>query len=155
MSNQWGGPDSADKRDWLAGVISQLFEERPATDEQDVEDVLLQVMADEFDLQLEDESEIATAAEIVRLRKRCLAGDFSEVEALRRRWQEKPTFGAPGSKIVIEEREEEVDDDEDGGVSLEDGDVEMSEAPATAPTPRPKPEPEIDDDGFMTVRRKR
>lgn len=56
VSCQWGGPDSADKRDWLCGAIADMFVERPETDAEDVEDVLVQVMADEFDVNLEDDS---------------------------------------------------------------------------------------------------
>lgn len=56
VSCQWGGPDSADKRDWLCGAVADLFVERPDTDAEDVEEVLLQVMVDEFDVNLEDDS---------------------------------------------------------------------------------------------------
>ena len=26
VANQWGGPDSADKRDWMCGAVAELFE---------------------------------------------------------------------------------------------------------------------------------
>jgi hypothetical protein len=53
---QWGGPDSDDKRDWLCGAIADMFTEREETDEYDIESVLVQVMGDEFQVNLEDDS---------------------------------------------------------------------------------------------------
>jgi pre-rRNA-processing protein TSR2 len=58
VQNQWGGPDSGDKRDWLAAVVVDMFSFPPgkSVDVDDVEEVLLQVMEDEFDVVLEDGS---------------------------------------------------------------------------------------------------
>jgi pre-rRNA-processing protein TSR2 len=56
VSCNWGGPDSADKRDWLCGVIADLWTEDEEADEETVEQRLLQVMEDEFDVNLEDDS---------------------------------------------------------------------------------------------------
>jgi pre-rRNA-processing protein TSR2 len=52
----WGGPDSADKRDWLCGAIADMWITDPETDDYDVETTLLQVMEDEFSVNLEDDS---------------------------------------------------------------------------------------------------
>lgn len=59
------GPESSNIRDWLGGVIVDMFsfpveggtgtgEKIP--DRDDLEDVLLQVLEDEFELRLEDDS---------------------------------------------------------------------------------------------------
>lgn len=53
---QWGGPDSGDKRDWLCGTIADLWNETPDADEYEVESTLVQVMEDEFEVALEDDS---------------------------------------------------------------------------------------------------
>ena len=68
--------------------MSDLFASAPNTDEFDLEDMLLQVMGDEYQCQLEDGSEMALAKEIVRLRGECSQGRFEEVDALYRRWEE-------------------------------------------------------------------
>src|SRR5436189_6394926 len=49
VQSSWGGPASADKRDWRCGAIPELFISRPETAAQDVEDVLTQVRNDESD----------------------------------------------------------------------------------------------------------
>jgi pre-rRNA-processing protein TSR2 len=56
VSCSWGGPDSEDKRDWLCGVIADLWTEDPEADDETVEERLIQVMEDEFDVNLEDDS---------------------------------------------------------------------------------------------------
>lgn len=56
VRGEWGGSDSADKRDWLCGAVADMFSQRPETDECDLEETLLHVMEDEFAVNLEDES---------------------------------------------------------------------------------------------------
>nr|VWP00573.1 60 kDa chaperonin (GroEL protein) (Protein Cpn60) [Ganoderma boninense] len=64
----WGGPESTEKRTWLASVLVDDFEEQnPKPDLDYVEDRLLQIMADEFDANLEDGSAEAVAKDVVRL----------------------------------------------------------------------------------------
>lgn len=85
VQNQWGGPDSEDKRDWLAGAISEVFQNQPETDALDLEVVLLQALEDEFGVRLEDETEVAVAREIMNIRKETVEGNFSTVDALQAR----------------------------------------------------------------------
>ena len=64
VQNEWGGPDSADKRDWLGGVVVDMFS-FPATkhvEVDDVDEVLLQILEDEFELKLEDDSAYQVSA---------------------------------------------------------------------------------------------
>ncbi|KAI9743036.1 MAG: hypothetical protein M1818_003331 [Claussenomyces sp. TS43310] len=152
VQNHWGGPDSADKRDWFSGAVVSLFDERPDTDLEDVETVLLQVMQDEFEVAVDDESAFEVAEQIVRLRRDCGRGNFGEVEALQSRWNRKAGHaGDVFQKVERDEAEDDTDydsddldvtDDED-----EDKDIEMSDAPA----PKEKPAPQIDEDGFTKV----
>lgn len=149
VSNNWGGPDSAGKRDWFAGAVSDLFEERPDTDVLDVESVLLQVMQDEFDVNVEDESEIPVAAEIMKLRKEIFEeGNLAGVEDVKRRFEAR---GGRTERVnVVDNRKDEAGDDVDSSSDEEDEDVEMGEASAPQLV-RARPEPEIDEDGFQTV----
>ena len=154
MQNNWGGPDSADKRDWFAGAVVELFPDvstlTPAqlaskissqqtqpqaqaqqgqgqqgqgqgqsqngagtaveeADQEDVEAVLQQVMLDEFEVNVDDDSAFEVAEQVVRLRGECLRGRFDEVDALRRRWE-----GRKGGKVVFKE----VVEEEGGGDGL-------------------------------------
>jgi pre-rRNA-processing protein TSR2 len=162
VDNQWGGPDSADKRDWFAGAIVTDFTERPETDALDVEDRLLQVMNDEFDVNVEDDSAQKVAEQIMRIKKACGEGDFKEVEELRERWQKggKGKGGPVGTEVMFQRVERNDDEDEtdwdsdDIPEEDEDEDDEMTDAPAPAQR-REKTPPQVDEDGFTTVRRTR
>ena len=155
IQNSWGGPLSADKRDWLAGAISSLFTENPSTDVEDLEEVLLQVMNDEFEVVLDDGSPFEVAAKIVGLRKDCLTGDFAAVDREWEKWSERQK--KPGSNQVQFQRgtdEEGVegeweDDDED---DEDDEDEDMEDAPPLVERkPKEKVIPEIDEEGFTKV----
>jgi pre-rRNA-processing protein TSR2 len=59
VQSEWAGPESANIRDWLGGVIVDLFHFPPgnkSVEPDDVEEILLQVVEDEFELRLEDDS---------------------------------------------------------------------------------------------------
>jgi pre-rRNA-processing protein TSR2 len=56
VNSNWGGPDSSDKRDWLCGHIADLWDSIPDADEFEIESTLVQVMEDEFEVALEDDS---------------------------------------------------------------------------------------------------
>lgn len=169
MQNNWGGDDSADKRDWLAGQVVEQFpaltsnttasttktaenkDDDQEPDAEYIEELLLQVMLDEFEVNIDDESAFDVATEIVRLRGQCAKGNFEDVDRLLARWQARK-----GTKVVFtqgKDQDEDTDwDDTDG----DDDDEEMDEAPPlVAAAPKEKPAPEVDEDGFTKVTRKR
>jgi pre-rRNA-processing protein TSR2 len=152
VQNQWGGPDSSDKRDWLAGQISELFAAEPQTDAEDVEVMLLQVLEDEFGVRLEDETEVVVAREIIQIRKEIGEGNTATVDALHKKWEErKGKEVATGSVSVRESNQEgEWDSVDEESDEDEDVDVDMGEAPKLVPA-KAKAEPEIDDEGFTKV----
>ncbi|KAI0129527.1 Pre-rRNA-processing protein TSR2-domain-containing protein [Xylariales sp. AK1849] len=176
VQNSWSANDAEDVRDWFAGAVVELFPsfvdlakfsaqiahtkltDRPAELEepelQDVESRLLQVMEDEFDVNVDDGSGFEVAEQIVRLRASCMKGQFAEVEQLRNKW-----VSGKGKKVVMQQApdqdqdtdwESADDDDEDDG-----SDIDMDEAPALVSAPKEKPPPEIDEDGFQKVTRKK
>lgn len=152
VNSQWGGPESSDKRDWLCGHIADLWESIPDADEFEVESTLLQVMEDEFEVALEDDSAFEVARAIMDLRKKIVVNDFSTVDALHQRFLTKPRNNAP---VRVEEPDQEAGSSED-----EDGDEEMGDTPAAAAAPAPVQRerervPEVDEDGFETVRRRK
>ena len=59
IQNAWGASSPAlgeDKRAWLAGAISDLFSQNQVRDVEDLEDILEQVMSDEFEVVVDDNS---------------------------------------------------------------------------------------------------
>lgn len=136
-----------------------MLSERPGTDAEDLEDVLVQVMNDEFDVVVDDESAAGVAGMIVGLREKVARGDFGEVRELWRDWEGKKAGKGMGNFRGVgdvepeldgdEGEEDSEDDDEDG-----DGDAEMGDAPglvSVASRPRERVEPEVDEDGFTKV----
>jgi pre-rRNA-processing protein TSR2 len=154
VQSNWGGPTSSDKRAWLCGAISEMLTERPETDAEDLEDVLIQVMNDEFDVVIDDESAGNVALEIMEMRQNTERGNFAEISAMweiyQRKSQQKSASAAMFKQVEAQDEDQETDEESD-----EEDDVEMGDAPALVRAPREKTEPEIDDDGFTMVKKKR
>lgn len=156
VENSWGGPQSSEKRDWFAGAISDLLETTPDADVDYLEEFLLQVMNDEFEIVLEDESAQEIAAKIVGLRKLTLQRDFRMVDDMYTRWKDRQNRGSGAVTIQHVERGEDEDDTDWDSDDIEEEepdkeDVDMGEAPALVHVPKEKPPPEIDEDGFTKV----
>lgn len=179
MQNNWGGPSSADKRDWFGGAIVEMFPSfvdlakpqqpqpqsktstaappPPLLEEPEIEDIettLLQVMVDEFEVNVDDDSGFESAETIMRVRAQCAKGDFTEVNDLQRRWEagrgkKVAAVQAPDADQDTDWESSDDDNDEEGG------DVEMDEAPALVPIPKEKPPPEVDEEGFTKVTKKK
>jgi pre-rRNA-processing protein TSR2 len=158
VQHEWGGPDSADKRAWLAGAVVDLFVEgAPAPDAADVEELLLQALEDEFEVVLEDGSEREVAAVVCRLRRETESGEFGGVEELWKGWRERggerrvKGVSVPGAE---DDEDEDGDEESDEDDADDDEDIEMDEAPALVSAPRKRPEAEVDGDGFTKVTRR-
>ncbi|RHZ63350.1 hypothetical protein CDV55_103394 [Aspergillus turcosus] len=153
VQSNWGGPTSSDKRDWLCGAISDMINERPETDALDLEDVLIQVMNDEFDVVVDDESAAPVAAQIMAIREQTARGEFGLVQELWEAWQrksqQKDNVAAAFKRVEVGDDEQDTDDEEDE--DEDDEDVDMGEAPALVRAPRERVEPEVDEDGFTKV----
>ena len=155
--NNWGGPDCDDKRDWFAGAISDLFTERPETDFEDLVEVLLQVMQDEFDTRVEDDSEEEIARTILVLRKRLFEDqDLAAFQEVEQRWRNRGRMKAD-VKVVDGEVEVNEDDDDWDGFDDEEEDVQMGGVALNPPPAgkKEKVEPEVDEDGFTKVVKRR
>jgi pre-rRNA-processing protein TSR2 len=166
VENHLGGPDSADKRNWFAGSVAELFpplskqvagdangnqQRQPDINDllQDAETRLLQVMDDEFDAIVDDGSAFEIAEQVVLLWRECGRGDFRGVDRLQQRWE-----AAKGSRVSAlfkegETQDQDTDWDSDNSDEEdEDGDIEISDTPYA---PKEKQPPEVDDDGFTKV----
>lgn len=150
VQNSWGGPDSSEKRDWFAGAVSDLFSGRQDTDAEDLEAFMLQIMQDEFDCNVEDETEGEVARTILVLRKSLLEGDLAAFEALEKRWKSRGMMKADVQ--VVDGGDGEVDEEEFEGFDEMDEDEDRAPQGGQAPAaPRERPEPQVDDDGFTKV----
>lgn len=150
---------SSDKRDWFAGAISELIENTPDADVDYVEEFLLQVMNDEFETNLEDNSGEEVAAKILGLRKLTLQGDFAMVDDMYLRWEQRQNRGVETITFKHIETGEEEEDTEEESDELElepsDEDVGMEQAPALVHISKEKSQPKVDDEGFTEVVSKR
>ena len=148
VKENWGGPDSSSKRTWLASVIVDAFEEQtPTPDGQYIEELLLQVMSDEFETLLEDGSAEAVAEDIVRLWDETQIGKGDLVVKF-----EELAEKVGGRMPNVQEQVVSDDDDWDDEINEEEeGDGE--EAPRLVERPVSK-QPEIDEDGFTMVKGK-
>lgn len=168
----WGGPASAEKQRWLAGVLVDQFEpfllappapapvptprtgSEPPPDDVYVEELLLQIMDDEFEVTLEDGSAAAVAKDIVKLFEAVCDGDEAFVKELE--------VQADKVKGKIPKYEMGVGSGSESGSGSEWEDKEGETGSDGEPVPqllnhsepRPKEEPQVDEDGFTTVKKK-
>ena len=158
VENSWGGPESAQKRTWMASAIVDAFDpsENPELpDDIYVEELLLQIMADEFDTHLEDGSAEAVATDIVKLWEDVQTVNAeAAVSSLEARAQT-----LKGRKIVtreeIDESGEWDDTDDEEGEEGESDEADADNAPSLlAPRDEKKHEPEVDEEGFTLVKSK-
>lgn len=131
-----------------------MINERPETDALDLEDVLIQVMNDEFDVVVDDDSAAPVAAQIMAIREQTARGEFGFVQELWEAWQRKAQ--QKGNNVAaafkqVKALDDEDTDEEDEVEEDEDEDVDMDEAPALVRAPRERVEPEVDEDGFTKV----
>ncbi|KAG0336902.1 hypothetical protein BG000_006025 [Podila horticola] len=159
VDGEWGGHDSAAKRDWFVDTVVDYFSEKGKNvDSFDLEDILIQIMNDEFSILLEDQSEQHIAKVLEQLYLECTHGRYDLVQTLKQDSQKiSGALKGKSQKLKKEGEDEDEDssddDEEEGGDG--DMDVDMEES-SSAPKPRrEKAEPIVDEDGFETVVKKR
>ncbi|KAJ6579626.1 hypothetical protein DFH09DRAFT_1246149 [Mycena vulgaris] len=137
----------------LAVQEGWAFEETvPTPDDQHVEEILVQVLADEFDTDLEDGSAEPVALDIVRLwDATCIGRDelVLKFEAKADFVREKRAVAQEVANNNVEEWEDEDDEADDSGMD----DQEDEEAPQLT-EPRRNEEPAVDEDRFNMVKAK-
>lgn len=174
VKEEWGGPDSADKKLYLLSAVIDAFEQGasyttpdaagvvhvdpksaadPPLDEDQVADMLDQYMSDEYEAVLEDGSSDMIAKDVSRLWRDCVApGERSAedtVGALERKAAEISKKPVHATK-----HDENESDDEEGDWSDEDDDDKDEVPQLVESKPKEKQEPIIDDDGFELVQKK-
>jgi len=147
IEHGWGGPHGVEKRRWLASVIVDAFEEQlPPPDAIYVEEMLLQVMADEFETVVEDSSVEIVANDIVRLWDEVHCGMQSMV--LRFEEQSDKLKGkVTGAQELSNDEEWEDEDDSSSD------DEELPRLLDHGSIPQ-KDDADIDEEGFTMVKGK-
>ncbi|KIJ60988.1 hypothetical protein HYDPIDRAFT_116484 [Hydnomerulius pinastri MD-312] len=186
VHQSWGGPESAEKQRWLAGVLVDQFEDylgvlppssssstqpsssaskqppptstqQPPPDAPYIEDLLLQILADEFDVSLEDDSASAVARDIIKLFNEISAGSaggaVNELEEQADRVRGRVPRHEVGAGSESEgEWESDGDDSEEEGLDAEGGE---GEEVVPQLMDRRREEPEVDEEGFTMVKKGR
>ncbi|EEQ36838.1 Pre-rRNA-processing protein TSR2 [Clavispora lusitaniae] len=149
VENSWGGPTSADKRDWLSGVIIDLFDEK-AVDIMLIEETLLYAMVDEFDTEIDNDSALIIGDLILKLYRDCALKNYARVDELYANYQQKQASRARAQKVEISA------DPNNPDVSDDDDEEEEESAPQLVEEDSMDVDngPVIDDDGFELVQRK-
>ncbi|ORY98344.1 Pre-rRNA-processing protein TSR2-domain-containing protein, partial [Absidia repens] len=154
VEQDWGGVESAEKRDWMIELITDYFGKNgKKVDVDEIEDILNQIMSDEFHTLLEDDSAYLVAKHLVELFNQCINGNFSEVERLR---QKNQTHAASSSSCVQQGGEDDGDSDIEGddmnSNDMDDDDMEMDDSNSKQLDESPSGP---DEDGWETVRSKK
>jgi pre-rRNA-processing protein TSR2 len=183
VKEAWGGPESAEKKTWIASTLIDEFESRavysPAAsasaplldpksdhplDFDEIADLLSQMMSDEFDANLEDGSIDLISAEIGKVWDAIVLKTEEEAEAavglLEKRAGERKgkVTGTKGAGLIGENGEELGHDDNSGSESGsgDDGDDDeggMEVEEAPQLVQREKVEKVVDEDGFELVQK--
>lgn len=116
----------------------------------------MQVMIDEFEVNVEDDTGAEIASKILGLRKLTAQGDFGMVDEMLTRWRQRQARGE--ERVSFQRGPGEDDDDLDGEdddsdeeIEEDDDDVEMDEAPPIVKAPKEKVVPKVDEEGFTEV----
>ncbi|KAK0240792.1 hypothetical protein EDD85DRAFT_919394 [Armillaria nabsnona] len=135
IQENWGGPN----------------EQSTPPDDQYIEEILLQIMADEFETQIDDGSAEPVAVDVAQPWEQCHAGQ----DALVRKFEDAAEK-LKGKKMEVPQTSGDDEEWEDDDGSDESGEEEKMD---DDPVPqllnhRQKEEPEIDEDGFTLVKGK-
>lgn len=162
VNSNWGGPESSAKREWFASTTIDLITENPDADADWIEEFLLNVMFDEFEVNVEDDSAFDVAETIVRLRKDCAEGKWKEVLSMKDRWdakdrQNKTTLPnyvrGEDQDAETSGSEEEYDDDDDDDLHAENTKgIQANRESQIEKQPKPVI---VDEDGFTLVSKKK
>ncbi|EMG46714.1 Pre-rRNA processing protein TSR2, partial [Candida maltosa Xu316] len=159
VDNLWGGPKSSEKRDWISGIVIDLFNESKIVDIQLIEETLLYAMVDEFDTQIDNDSALEIAYLIIKFYRDVMIEKYATIDELYEKWQAKQNTKSvhkvhvendpnnPDVSSEEEEEDEEEDEEEEEDVDMEVDQPEEEQAPQLTG-------PIVDDDGFELVQSK-
>ena len=175
VSEQWGGPESAQKRTWMASTILDEWESRinyltttsppqidpkdaddPPLDIDDLGDMINQMMSDEFEANIEDGSIDVVANDIIQLWRGLLSPSTSQTpDSLVIELELKVAYaqrtGVQASRGADPEEGDDIDDSDSGSEDDDGMEVEGEDVPQLVPREKERTEPVVDEDGFTLV----
>ncbi|ORZ39199.1 Pre-rRNA-processing protein TSR2-domain-containing protein [Catenaria anguillulae PL171] len=159
VEHGWGGHETEAKAQWFLDTIAEyLISDGHKIDEEDLADVLEDIMSEEFQTLLEDNSGYVMAKMLYALYLECVKGDYSRVAKLREQF--------PNTRLPAVVGGGDGGDSSDEGEQGEEGDTALQAAAAAQgqdgdamDVDQQEPEPEqrgpvVDEDGFMMVSKK-
>jgi pre-rRNA-processing protein TSR2 len=162
VDNLWGGPQSAEKRDWISAVVIDEFKNNKDIDIIYIHELLCGVMEDEFDTVIEDQSTIQIATKIIKCYKECKQNEFENVKTMYSKWlikqqnrKDKIVANIVNDPLNPDISDDDDDDDDEEEDDDDDNDMDVDMNDITEQPRYQKNEPEIDDDGFTIVNSKR
>ena len=152
VQESWGGPQSAQKRTWIASNIIDAFEAE-ALDQDQVEDLLLESMVEEFETEIEDGSSLIVAQKIIRLWQNLSQGQTEMVVVL-----EAESDRLSGAALQYTREDGNGDDawvdeggsEDEGGEDGEEAPQPLAQGSKSVAEPQ---EPVVDEDGFQLVQK--
>ncbi|XBW36872.1 hypothetical protein QEN19_002451 [Hanseniaspora menglaensis] len=157
VQNSWGGPESSDKRDWITKIIIDLFKDNKVVDVLLIEETLLYAMLDEFDVDIQDDSGLPIAMNILKCWEYVNNGGVEDIQKMYFDWKNKQQTI---QTVKIEKdplnpdtssEEEEEDDDEEDDDAMDEDDMVIEEEHNHV---HENNGPQFDDDGFEIVQAK-
>ena len=113
---------------------------------------MLQVMIDEFEVNVEDESAEEVADLIIKLRSETIRGEYARVEQMKAKWDERQKGGNERLGFVQGQNDDDDDSESDDEDAEDDDEMDTTEdISSIVITPSEKPAPEADEDGFTKV----
>lgn len=160
VDNLWGGPNSNEKRDWMAGIVVDLFDEK-VVDIQYIEETLLYAMLDEFDVQIDNDSALEIGALVMKFYKNVLVQDYNTIDELYSKWLAKQE-SRQVNKVKLNsdpnnpssDEDEDEDDDDDIEVVIGNDQAQYQQE-AQDDSMDVDNGPVVDDDGFTLVQNKK
>jgi pre-rRNA-processing protein TSR2 len=148
VQENWGGPETKQKSRWIASAVVDSFEEESEEpDDIYIEDMLLQIMADEFEVSLEDGSAESVAKDIVRMWIETKEGREDSVRKFEDLAEKMKGKRIEVQETVASDDDEDWEDDEDDKESDDEAPQLIRHSSA-----QPTKEPEVDEDGFTLVK---
>lgn len=151
VDNQWAGAESADIRDWMVAQVVDLFDDS-YIDAATIEKRLLDMMTDEYDVEVDDGSAAECAAMVIEIYRQCADGDFRVVTEMYQKHEQKEEQKKKGliKPNVVKPQAQEGEEDDDGEWEDDDEEPTNSDNP-----PAERKGPIVDEDGFELVQPKK
>ncbi|CAH2355966.1 pre-rRNA-processing protein Tsr2p [[Candida] railenensis] len=157
VENSWGGPNSGEKRDWISGIVIDLFDDK-IVDIALIEETLLYAMVDEFDTEIDNDSALEIAALIFKFFKDVMVEKYDGIDQLYAKWEAKKNLRTQNSHVVVgSDPNNPSDDDEEDDDEEEEGDENLTSRGNVVEESMDVDEPAgpiVDDDGFEMVQKK-